>query len=541
MFYDRFIESALDRLGYSRKGVTIERAVLNDMSGGSEVLLSTETRSWLTGEIKLTDPELAMKVSWVFSNVDAISKLGAVSKFQVWDVSTDGQDVLTTEHPLHKLLRRPNKFMGSAFLRRYTIMWLLLKGEAYWMILKNRAGEPAELWPIPSDRIEPIADRNQYIKHYKYKTIDEAGREKFLKIPAERIIYFREPHPFKYHRGMGKIEAARIAVKTDLASQGWNLDSFDNEATVRTLISLPAEIGNIVYERIKAELLDELINKRKRYIIARAGTVDVNQMGLSAKDMEYLNGREFTRKEIDRIFGLPPGFWSDSATEANIKVAKEVVTEITIWPILEMMADQLNTQLLEVHYKEDAVALDVKADDIRPKNIALELQKEERAFETMTVNEVRKAKNLPEYENEYGDLPWVLRHSEQTVPLFLQEFLAEKQARAQEFDPTGRTVDQGVGSATGKQESTPVVRSKKPKDKDDVVLDPEKIKKAAEFLASEDFRRWKLVAEKSRAKALRFSPDALPDEVALRIKDDLAACDTPQEMLEVLDRYATLY
>lgn len=369
---------------------------------------------------------MAMLSSWVYSNVDVISKLVSDTPIGVKKIVEGEESKPIANHPFEILLRKPNPFMGEAFFKRYLVMWLLIRGEAYVMLSPDSTGKLTEMWPMPSSIIEPIADGTSYISGYKIKRKDPTKKDLF--IPPEYICFIRLPNPFDYHRGLSPISPLRLALETDQHAANWNYETFTNEAVLRTLISIPPNISRSQFNKIKEEIVDELVNNSRRYMIARGGQLSVEQMGLSHKDMEYLRGREFTREEIDRAYGFPAGFWAKEATEANSRTARETLIELAVWPVLTLMANDFKVQILDRFYPmeeldkdgEKVVGLEIEAQDIRAKNVELETQAADFDYQTMTINEVRIIQGRKPYDSPYGDVPWPLRMKEDYVVAYLQ-------------------------------------------------------------------------------------------------------------------------
>lgn len=388
---------------------------------------SMQRNSGLVTRDSQADTErLAMLSSWVYSNIDVISKLVSHTPIGVQKIIEGEESKPVANHPFEILLRNPNKFMGESFFKRYLVMWLLLRGEAYIMLSPDMTGKLSEMWPLPSNLIEPIHDSQEYIKGYSMKR-SKPGLEPIF-IPPQYICYIRLPNPFDYHRGLSPISPLRLALETDRHASRWNHDTFTNEAVLRTLISIPPNISRSQFNKIKEEIVDELINNGRRYMVARGGQLSVEQLGLSHKDMEYLRGREFTREEIDRAYGFPAGFWAKEATEANSRTARETLIELAIWPVLQMLADDFKVQILDRYYSVDeidqsdgpVVALEIQPQDIRAKNVELETKAAEFDYQTMTINEVRLLQGRKPYESGYGQVPWPLRMKEDYVVAYLQ-------------------------------------------------------------------------------------------------------------------------
>lgn len=356
---------------------------------------------------------VSLSSSWVFSNIDAIAKEASTSRIQVFTLEGEKRRPII-DHPFELVMRRPNPWMGSSFLKRYTATWQLLRGEAYWMLVPNKMGELAEIWPLPSNRVFPVPDPTGYISGFGYK--DDTGNIKFL-LP-ENVCYIREPNPFNYHRGLSKLAAYILPMLTDLEALRWNKDTFSNEAALKTLISLPADMQQANFETIREEIIREIINGKKRYMITRAGDVTAKTLGLSQREMEFLEGRAFTREEIDRVFGIPAAFWDKNATEANAKIAREIFTSIAVWPMMILQAEEMESQILRRWYETDETEI-VQYQDIRPKNRDQDAKDEERRIQSMTVNEVREMRGQGEHPNElYGSLAWTLRTSVRSLRLF---------------------------------------------------------------------------------------------------------------------------
>lgn len=375
-FYDRWLDRTVARLGYTKAAAyTVAPVFTGEAPVGGEF-----------GSSVYTDEQrerLAITSAWVYSDIRTIANEASAADVDIWQ----GQDEIE-DHPIELLLERPNPHMSRSWMRQYTIQWLLLRGEAYWLKVFDRAGGIQELWPIPSSHIEPIPDAQKYIKSYKYSPAN--GQPPIYFDPAQ-IIFYRFPNPFDYHRGLSPLSAYRLALETDLAAASWNKQTFDDDVTLRTLISLPAEMSVPNFQRAKAEAITELVERQRRYMIVRAGDVSVNTLSISPKDLEYMAGRAFTRDEIDRVFGFPGGYWNRDATRANSDAAKAILIEQAVWPILILLAETLTLQLVQTDYAAD---LEMRFEDIRTEDRALLVQERAQYWQVKTVDEAREELGL---------------------------------------------------------------------------------------------------------------------------------------------------
>ena len=95
------------------------------------------------------------------------------------------------------------------------------------------------------------------------------------------------------------------------------------------------------------------------------GGLDWKEMSLSPKDMDFLNAKLQSARDVAAAFGVPPmlvGVPGDS-TYANYREARLALWEETILPLLDFIADQLNHWLsprfgdhLKLAYDKDEIS-----------------------------------------------------------------------------------------------------------------------------------------------------------------------------------------
>src|SRR5262245_6088552 len=94
------------------------------------------------------------------------------------------------DHPMIKLIKKPNPFYSGALLWMATITNWITDGNAYWLPINwTAAGEPLDFYWIPSVFIEPKAppDGSAYLSHYEYKT----WKGPPLKLAPDKVVHFR--------------------------------------------------------------------------------------------------------------------------------------------------------------------------------------------------------------------------------------------------------------------------------------------------------------------------------------------------------------
>jgi len=277
---------------------------------GGQVSLGRSDEDW---------EKLAVTSEWALSDIRTIANICAQAKLNVYQKQGE-EEIAVTDHEFEQISRAPMQGlpegtfrMSANYMMTYTFMWLLLRGEAYWLRLYDTAGKLAGWLPLPSSRLAPIPDSQKYIGGFSYSPRHGQKPIVFL---TEQICFFRFPNPFDYHRGLSLISAYQYALETDDLARKWGRDTFKKEATLRTILSLSENLSEPVYRSRKAELV-EAIENQMRFLITQGKDLTATPFSLSPKDLEFLQGRAFNRDTIDRIFGFPQGYWDKTANRAT--------------------------------------------------------------------------------------------------------------------------------------------------------------------------------------------------------------------------------
>ena len=492
---DRWLDSSLGRLGYAK--------LVDLPSGwGRERLFSGESSSvydnrWIGMDDDAWE-RLAITSSWVYSDTDLVSKEASRAGLGVHQREGE-QTVEIVDHDFEKIIRRPNPEMGMNFLMRYTLLWWLLRGEAYWLLVNNMAGDKlVELWPIPSNRMRPVESKSEYIAHYLYYPREGAEG---VPVPREQVAFFRFPNPFDYHRGLSPLTAYRMALKTDLGAQKWNQDTFSQGVPFRTILSISDKTSPVKYEQAKVDIREQF-EERRRMMIVRGGDMNAQELGLSQKDLEFLAGREFTREEIDRVFGVPAGFWAKEATRANSEAARASLIDYAVWPLLKLLCEQVDAQVLIPRYGE---GLTLVPEDIRHRDRELQIKERDHRREVQTFDEARQEISAEVYTgalaDAIGDLPVTLA----TDPQFVLGYLGFSVGSAAPGVPEVLSID---GSAL-----------------------------------KADVRRWRSVAlrlfrDGDNPASYEFSSEHISDELATQIRAKLGDAESEADIKTIFESKA---
>ncbi|MHB0953647.1 MAG: phage portal protein [Allorhizobium sp.] len=255
-------------------------------------------------------------------------------------------------HPALKLMEKPNARMGGPDFFEALYGHLLLAGNAF--VEPLAIGEkPAELHLLRPDRMTILAGRDGWPQAYEYRA---GGAVRRIAAEGDGPPLF---HPLDDHLGFPPLAAAQVALDLHNAAARWNKALLDNSARPSgALVYQPKEGGNLSpdqYERLKTEL-DEGYSgpMRAGRPLLLEGGLDWKSMGLSPKDMDFVEARNGAARDVALAFGVPPmllGIPGDN-TYANYQEANRAFYRLTVLPLINRTAASLSGFLSALYGEE---------------------------------------------------------------------------------------------------------------------------------------------------------------------------------------------
>lgn len=257
------------------------------------------------------------------------------------------------EHPLLDLLQYPNPTQAGASFMESLVSHLLLAGNAYIEGIVNHQGQLMELHTLRPDRLKVIPGPTGVPSSYEYE-VDGIKRQLDCDAVTGRstIHHLKNFHPLNDWYGMSPIEAAARSIDQHNVVAEHNLALLQNGGRPSGALMFKPSNSNPLTETQRETLREDI---RQIYegemnagrILVLEGDFDWKEMGLSPKDLDFIEGKNLSSREIAQAFGVPPmlvGLIGD-ATFANYKEARYHLWEDTIIPLLEFLVDELNLWL----------------------------------------------------------------------------------------------------------------------------------------------------------------------------------------------------
>ena len=246
-----------------------------------------------------------------------------------------------SSHPLKQLLAQPNPAQSGRELIENTVSFLLVAGNSYTEV-SALDGTPRELVALRPDRVKVVAGSNGWPEAYEYAVGGASAR-----LPAETVLHIKLFNPLDDYYGMSPLEAAARSIDTHNAASAWNKAMLDNAARPSGALVLAASQEQMTteqYDRLKSEIENKYqgaANAGRPMVLE--GGLDWKEMGFSPKDMEFIEAKNASAREIALAFGVPPmllGIPGDN-TFANYAEANRSFWRQTILPLAARVAEAM--------------------------------------------------------------------------------------------------------------------------------------------------------------------------------------------------------
>ena len=270
---------------------------------------------------------------------------------------------LDASHPLNAILRRPNPSYGGGGFFHDLLCYKLIAGNAY--ILRNTIDSvkaPKEMWLVRPDYVSIEAGRYGFPAYYEItKKQGEA-----IRIPVDQmtgdspLLHVRNFNPLETFAGLSKFQPSAYSVDTFSSILRWNKSLLDRGARPSGAFVYDAKDGQgnplkLSEEQFRA--LKEQIDAQNsgsynagRPLLLDAG-MDFKEMQMNPKDMDYINSKNTTARDICLAFGVPPQLIGlpDSQTYSNYAEAKLAFWQTTVLPTLGCLVDDLSRWLAPLY------------------------------------------------------------------------------------------------------------------------------------------------------------------------------------------------
>lgn len=340
---------------------------------------------------------------WVFDCVTKIAQEFAAINLKLFKMDSDGDIEEMPTHPSLDLIDRVNKFTTFYDLKELTVSYLELTGNAYWWLLRNKAGDIIEIYPwLRPDRMVAVPSVEDFIKEYRYNLF---GQQNPVIFETSEIIHFKYFNPKDPYVGVSPTRSAQLAILTDKFAAQYNRDFFTNNARPDGVLSFEDGIDQDQAKRV-LEKWSEQHSQGQSHRLAILSKGKYQQVAVTQKDMDFIGQRNFSRDEILAAFKVPKSLLgiTEDVNYATAEAARKMFLKQVVVPKMEKFVQYLNEFLLPQFKDGDSLFFDY--DNPVPEDQELKLAYYDAGIKGgwLSPNEVRVREGLDPYlggENIY--------------------------------------------------------------------------------------------------------------------------------------------
>lgn len=287
--------------------------------------------------------EKALGLSALWAAVRIKADMVATIPFQIYEIDDNGNRNLARNHPINRLIKRPNKHLTS-FQFRWTMQALLeLNGNAFARIVRNPATyRPEELIIVKPSAVTIEQTVNDEIFYNFY------DRGKYYHVPFTDMIHLRN-FSCDGLKGISPIQTGKENLALAVAAQEFEASFFGNGAHLTGYLTYPGKLKKEQKLNIKESWETKYAGYRNtgRTPVLESG-MEYKRIGLTPKESMLDDSRRLSIEDISRWFNVPLYMLSalDKMSFNNIEqIARDFVNK-SLRPNATNWQEEINMKLL---------------------------------------------------------------------------------------------------------------------------------------------------------------------------------------------------
>ena len=291
----------------------------------------------------------AMQTTAVYACVRILAESIAGLPLHVYAYRGEGRERVPG-HPLFTILHdAPNPEMTSFVFRETLMVHLLLWGNAYAQILRDRAGRVAGLYPLLPNRMSVNRDEDGRL-YYTYQRVTDENpnfkRGGEVVLPAEDVLHI-PGLGFDGLIGYSPIAMARNAVGMTLACEEYGASFFANGARPGGVLQHPGVLKDPAKLRESWQAVYGGAANTGKVAVLEEG-MTYQQIGIPPEEAQFLETRKFQVDEIARLYRIPPHMVGDldKSSFSNIEQQSLEFVKYTLNPWVVRWEQALQKSLL---------------------------------------------------------------------------------------------------------------------------------------------------------------------------------------------------
>mgnify|MGYP003289541504 CR=1 FL=1 len=311
-------------------------------------------------------PTRAMKIAAVFRAVNLISSGLATLRLEYkrkdrYKGYFKMDDSIGGKRLNYVLSVQPNSRMNASVFLKNLVSQILLQGNAYVVPTRNIYNDVEALYLLKPGSVTHDVYTNTYSVYDDVNGISGV-------YGANEILHFKNISGDGGYTGVSTISYAALTLGIAATSDSETLKRFATGGRFKAILKNNTSVkgfGEYQDDQLKnhgADLQDAI--NRGDDILAVKGDVEVSPLSMSSADMQFLESRKFTIREIARFFNVPPSKLMDDSNSnyKSVEVSNIAFYTEALQPIVTEIEREFSAKLLnEWNYQDYKFCFDLSA------------------------------------------------------------------------------------------------------------------------------------------------------------------------------------
>jgi HK97 family phage portal protein len=290
-----------------------------------------------------------------------ISERATTAARQRFKALTPDEKEAPPDHPLLRLLKRPNPEQSRFEFTEGVLTNLYATGNAYIHKARNSYGMPVQLWNVRPDRMRIVPGANGFVDRYEYRV---GGEVKPKEIPADEVIHLKFFDPLDDYYGLSPLAVVNRVLQLDDQTLDYLRAFYTNGGAPAGILKLKEPAEPAERQRIKQLWKDEYGTKTGWHeLLVLDASADYQAIGSRPDKLAMDAVWGVTETRICAALDVPPAIVQlaigINPTHSNYKEAVKSFWHETLIPDLERLGDALTLGLAPEFSGELEVAPDL--------------------------------------------------------------------------------------------------------------------------------------------------------------------------------------
>ena len=326
---------------FTKKNQPEENRNLYDNSSLYNYLTYNSTGSYTTTK--------SMNLSAVYRCVEVISDAVAQLPIECSKVDQNGYKRKYIETPIYNLItKKPNNLMTRFTFIKTLITSVLLKGNGYALIERDKTGKPQNLKFIQSEFVNPQILKTGEIVY------QITGMKQF--VASKDMIHILN---FSYDGlvGISTLQHAKLTLELTADSENHAAGFFKGGANLAGILKTMGSLSSEQKQNIKSAWQSAFTPNigSPNGIAVLECNMEFQPITVNPADAQLLETRKFNVIDVCRFFGVSPikAFDLDAANYSTVEATQLAFLTDTLAPLLEKIEEELQRKL----FNEDESAV----------------------------------------------------------------------------------------------------------------------------------------------------------------------------------------